>query len=43
MHHIGALACFTPKTLSEQFGDIGFVVDHEDADAHDAASVITGR
>ena len=43
VHHIGAPACLVPKALSEHFGDIGFVVDHEDADTHDAASVITGR
>jgi len=41
--HIDALAGLAPKALPEQFGDIGFVVDHQDADTHDAASVIAGR
>ena len=43
MHHIKALSGFTPEAPTEEFGDIGFVVDHEDAHTHDAASISTGR
>jgi hypothetical protein len=32
--HIGALAGFAPEALPEQLGDIGFVIDQEDADNH---------
>src|SRR5205807_1172530 len=43
MHHIGALACFAAETLPEKLGDIGFVVDDQDTDAHDAASAAVAR
>ena len=38
MQHIGVMPRLAAKALAEQFGDIGFVVDDQDADAHDAAS-----
>ena len=34
MHHIGALAGLAAKALAEEVGDIGLVVDDQDADAH---------
>ena len=39
MQHIGALAHLAAKALAEQFGDIGFVIDDQDADAHAALPV----
>jgi hypothetical protein len=43
VHHIGAVTRLTPETLVEELGDIGFVVDYENADTHDPATVSTGR
>ena len=40
MQHIGALAHLAAEPLAEQFGDIGFVVDDQDADAHAAPSAV---
>ena len=34
MQDIGALARLAAKVLTEQLGDIGLVVDNQDADAH---------
>src|SRR6516165_11273222 len=34
MHHVGAVACFAAKVLTEQVGHIGLVIDNQDADAH---------
>jgi hypothetical protein len=34
MHHIGAVARLAAKLLAEQLGDIGLVIDNQDADAH---------
>ena len=34
MHRIGALADLPAKALAEEFGDIGLVVDHENAHRH---------
>ena len=31
MHHVGAVARFAAKVLTEQLGDIGLVVDNQDA------------
>ena len=36
VQHIGALAHFAAEALAEQFGDIGLVIDDQDADAHAA-------
>src|SRR6266542_3346682 len=32
--HVCALARLAAKTLTKQFGDIGFVIDNQDADTH---------
>jgi hypothetical protein len=34
VHHIGAATHLAAKALAKKLGDIGFVVDHEDADTH---------
>ena len=34
MQDIGALVRLAAKVLAEQLGDIGLVVDNQDADAH---------
>src|SRR4030095_4566454 len=34
MQHIEALANLAAKALAEQVGDVGLVIDHQDADAH---------
>jgi hypothetical protein len=34
MHHVGAVACFAAKVLTEQVSHIGLVIDNQDADAH---------
>jgi len=34
MQHVEPLPHLSPKLLTKQFGDIGFVIDNQDADAH---------
>ena len=34
MQDVGALARLATKLLTEQVGEIGLVIDHQDADAH---------
>ena len=41
VHHVSALARLAAKALAEQLGDIGLVIDHNDAGAH--APVPTAR
>jgi TRAP-type mannitol/chloroaromatic compound transport system substrate-binding protein len=40
MHDVGALTRFAAKALAEQLGDVGLVVDDNDAGTHAAASVV---
>jgi hypothetical protein len=39
-HHVGSPAGLTAKALAKQFGDIGFVIDDQDAHAHAAAPAV---
>src|SRR5207248_8938570 len=45
VHHIGSLAGLTAKALPEEFGHVGFVVDHQYAYAHaaDLGTVLRGN
>jgi len=40
VHHISALAGLAAKVLAEEIGDIGVIVDDQDADADAAALVL---
>ena len=40
MHHIGSLAGFAAKALTEKISDIRLVIHDQDAYTHDAASAI---
>ena len=39
MQDIGDLARLAAKVLTEQLGDIGLIIDNQDADAHALLSV----
>ena len=43
MQDIGALARLAAKLLAEQFGNIGLVIDNQDADAHECTFACEAR
>ncbi len=43
MQDVGALPRLAAEALAEEVGDIGLVVNNQDADAHDATSAVVAR